>query len=879
MTFLTRQQFNHLYGERIYAIALNLEKQHQRSMKTNQHISFLKQCKREMIIPQGMYLYNVTGVTENDHLLRQTMNKMRNNTLNKHYRNMTWFKREIRTQEQILKTYMMRCQPQRQFHNDLNWMNTNDGKKKEKMHQRHERKLEKLRKRGHHTPLRNNEMDTSNVINLSMKELTTQQTRVLSKGLKFVPTSTSIRVVDIIANAECSLNHTPMITKQAAIAEITTFVNRWRKPTVDNMSHDERRAMKQLKNMNELIIIQADKGGKTVVMDRTEYINKIETKLNDESTYEKVPDPTKIVKKKIAELTNRLFKANRINQSTKYELTSVDNIAKIRGQPKIHKKDYPMRIVTCSRNTITSPISRFAFSFIRQLRETIKNNISNTTKFVEEITKVRLEKEERFTSLDVEDLFTNIPVTRAIDIAINKLGSSEKFCESTLTKTDLKQILLTALNNNYVQFNGNFYKQKHGLPMGNTLSPILADLYMDDYIEKKMMKVNEPGRLWRYVDDFFIITKMEEHEVQTYVKELNKIKGKIRFTYEYEKNGTINFLDTHLTRKEDGNVGTRWFRKETAADRLLNYDSQHQQSTKVNIIRNMTTRIMETTKEKNEQKQDLDRLKTMLIKSNYPRHIIEKNIENALITSTPEENQNNAKKEEKYCITLPYVKGIEVLRRKLADINIKLYFSYPSKIQSTCTDSIENESKSIVYQMECTCGSIYNGETKVGLRERMKQHTRTINNKDNKSEIVEHHKNNNHRCKFNPNEAFIIEQEVNRKKRRIKEAIHSIVNSSINHHDDIDRLWLPLLYASSTTIKSKTNTKRRINRSREMGVQDGDSGTEEEDNSRRILPVSPSCRPTITYIWTERKRDTSVWRRQHRCRNVTFVNKQGRVNQ
>jgi hypothetical protein len=183
------------------------------------------------------------------------------------------------------------------------------------------------------------------------------------------------------------------------------------------------------------------------------------------------------------------MKAKRISQTTKYELTSIEDLATVRGQPKIHKPNNPMRIITCARNTITSPISKFSFSFIKQLRETITNTISNTSKFLEEIIEVKKNPNERLVSLDVEDLFNNIPVMRAVDIAINRIGQSENFCATSLTKTDLKQLLLTSLNDSYLSFNGRFYRQKNGLPMGNTLSPILAGLYMDEYMKTHMSDV------------------------------------------------------------------------------------------------------------------------------------------------------------------------------------------------------------------------------------------------------------------------------------------------------------------------------------------------------------------------------------------------------
>ncbi|CAF1371718.1 unnamed protein product [Didymodactylos carnosus] len=79
-----------------------------------------------------------------------------------------------------------------------------------------------------------------------------------------------------------------------------------------------------------------------------------------------------------------------------------------------------------------------------------------------------------------------------------------------ITRTDIKDLLNLALKNSYFQFNGKFYKQKIGLTMGNTLSPILADIYMDDYQQQHLHQVNSPNKIWRYVDDVLIITIMNQ---------------------------------------------------------------------------------------------------------------------------------------------------------------------------------------------------------------------------------------------------------------------------------------------------------------------------------------------------------------------------------
>jgi hypothetical protein len=126
--------------------------------------------------------------------------------------------------------------------------------------------------------------------------------------------------------------------------------------------------------------------------------------------------------------------------------------------------------------------------------------------------------------------------------------------------------------------------------MGNTLSPILADIYMDHYLAEHLHDVNQNNTIWRCVDDILIITKLNEQELNNYVNELNDIRGSIRFTYEYEQNNKINFLDTTLTRINKENQ--------------IKIKSCHGKSMKTNIVKNMATRIIQTTEDIEEQKED-----------------------------------------------------------------------------------------------------------------------------------------------------------------------------------------------------------------------------------------------------------------------------------
>ncbi|CAF5068029.1 unnamed protein product [Rotaria sp. Silwood1] len=661
-----------------------------------------------------------------------------------------------------------------------------------------------------------------------------QQLKVLEKGLKYVPTPKSIDLVDIITNVETSLNSIPKIVKQTAISEITEFIQKWRTPKCRNLTKIEEKLLKELRSIKDIVIVPADKGGRIVILNKDDYIFKIEQKLKDTKIYTEVTDPTNNIKSALSNFTQKLFQQQKITQGQQKYLTSIENIPTVRGQPKLHKIDKSMRLITCSRDTIISPISQLAFSLIKELRKTIKSNIINTKNFVEIISKIKLDSNDNLASLDISDMFNNVPVTRAIDIAIYRIEQSTAFNNSLFTKSDVKQMILISLNNSFIRFNGKFYRQKSGLPMGNCLSPLLADLYMDDYIEKYLTDLNQTNKLWRYVDDILILTKMNKDELDTYVKKINKRRSNIKFTMEYENDKTINFLDTSLRRNEnDNSIDIRWFRKESAADRLLNYNSCHHKSIKRNIVTNMTSRIITTSKHTYHQQQDLQTLKKMLKNSDYPKKEVNKLIEQTIRSiNQPLNVQVKNKKEYLYSVVIPYVPGVEILKRRLEKLKIRVFFSYKNKIKSFFNSCIKQENKSVIYQLECECNNIYNGETKVGIWKRMKQHENEIlkDKEESKSEIVQHFHSERFQCMFHPEEAFIIDTETNWFKRRTKEAIYSIINESINRHNDIDSAWLHILLKNKEQIKKRIAFKKS-KRFETSARQDGNSGTDDEEEN------------------------------------------------
>ena len=89
-------------------------------------------------------------------------------------------------------------------------------------------------------------------------------------------------------------------------------------------------------------------------------------------------------------------------------------------------------------------------------------------------------------SLDIDSLFTNIPLDETIDICINQRFENTGTVES-FTKSKLKQLLCLATKELYFIFNGLLYKQTNAVAMESPLGPSLANADLP-YHEKKLVK-------------------------------------------------------------------------------------------------------------------------------------------------------------------------------------------------------------------------------------------------------------------------------------------------------------------------------------------------------------------------------------------------------
>ena len=92
----------------------------------------------------------------------------------------------------------------------------------------------------------------------------------------------------------------------------------------------------------------------------------------------------------------------------------------------------------------------------------------------------------------------------------------------TLLPTDIVSLTGLCLNTTYFHFGGVFYEQVAGAAMGSPLSPVIANIYMQDFESRVLGTAPLKPSLWLcYVDDTFVMWNHGDMELQNFLKHLN----------------------------------------------------------------------------------------------------------------------------------------------------------------------------------------------------------------------------------------------------------------------------------------------------------------------------------------------------------------------
>ena len=169
----------------------------------------------------------------------------------------------------------------------------------------------------------------------------------------------------------------------------------------------------------------------------------------------------------------------------------------------MHKESTPLRPVVATCGTSTYGLAQKLVKILRPLVGSSGRILRNTRNLVDSMENVKLEARERLVSYDVKSLFTSIPVDEAIEICERKLRDDEELVDRTGMGVDtIVQLLRFCLKSTAFQYKGTHYKQLDGVAMGSLVSPVIADIFMENLEDIALKTGGVEPRVWRrFVDD------------------------------------------------------------------------------------------------------------------------------------------------------------------------------------------------------------------------------------------------------------------------------------------------------------------------------------------------------------------------------------------
>lgn len=487
-----------------------------------------------------------------------------------------------------------------------------------------------------------------------------------------------------------------------------------------------------------------------------------------------------------------------------------------------------MRPVVASVNTPSSQMSKYLARVLGNLLIDDSFNIKNSYTFKHRLSEITLDEEDRLVSFDIVSLFTNIPINLAMSI-IRDRWEELKIHTSIPREYFYKLLEFCLVDANYFVYNSEFYKQIYGMPMGNPLSSVIADIVTQNLLKNVVNKLSpKPRMLVKYVDDIFAI--LHDDKIEETLDSLNSFHNRLKFTVEHEMNHSLPFLDVLVIRDKNGKLATNWYHKSNASNRMLNYYSNHPENQKVNTAYNLVNRIL-TLSSDCYYRRNIDLIYNILISNNYPESIIKRVINSyrqkgTHSNPTQSPTLNNTQTTYK---SLTYIKGLSEKVNKIVKTynnNIKIAHKSNVRLQNIFTRLKEktpkNRKTNIIYEIPCLgtgepdskCTLTYVGQTKQYLEKRMKNHKNDLKKTFDPSlpntAVVQHFHELGHYPDFTNTK--ILGMQKHYTKRLTMEALYIYTHTTYNQRrdvQDISNVYCAIIENSDHNGKRKrdhTNT-------------------------------------------------------------------------
>jgi hypothetical protein len=385
-------------------------------------------------------------------------------------------------------------------------------------------------------------------------------------------------------------------------------------PTI--LSNNDLKKLRDFLSNDDILIQNADKGLGLTVIEKKWYL---EQGMKTVSEYELIPREKRnfvfLLLEKSFESILCFFESYKLDQTMafKYMIASHNlildlktgkhdhKIAVLYLMPKLHKTPVKTRPIVAAHSSIYTPVSKLCAEYFTYFYRESRIILPDTPTFIRKIMDIDFKNDYILATADVTNLYGEIPLDKLITTiqrlpipCDKKLAKDDYIGDATGFASDhhfpfcfaIREVLC----HNYVQFNGELYKQTKGVAMGSPIGPTCANLYMHTYVDHHLEKIPGVIAAFRYLDDIFFVMNGKDNALNLQ-DELNKIDPPhMKFTVEIDEN-QVSFLDV-MVYKEGDELLVRPYAKPANKFLYLPYISFHADNNKLGFIKTELQRLI-----------------------------------------------------------------------------------------------------------------------------------------------------------------------------------------------------------------------------------------------------------------------------------------------
>ena len=345
-----------------------------------QQLWFNHRCKDLGFVPAGLRLKSPLNTQEAIQIVKATCRRLGRARINDCHRRLNYYKDKLQQRLDKLRQFI----PTDLLDTILTIADRRANKTAEQHRTKTQLKLTRLQR----TKDKKRQKPYDNwVRNISCRPLDKTETQVLSYGLKHSVTPKRTPTEAIVSSVEAVLSRQREISesaKDSIRSRIASTIQSSSLPD-SNLTKDERQAIKRLKTDENIVILPADKGRVTVVMDKTDYYDKMDALVNDKRTYQVLKrDPTPALQRKLNSKLLDLKKTDAIDIQRYNRLRCrVPQPPKLYGLPKLHKPNIPMRPIVSFCGSPTYQLSKYLTTVLKLLTDESRHKLQSTENFID----------------------------------------------------------------------------------------------------------------------------------------------------------------------------------------------------------------------------------------------------------------------------------------------------------------------------------------------------------------------------------------------------------------------------------------------------------------------------------------------------------------